>query len=796
MTINPSSPFREVESNHVPSSDDGSIPKGRVMELDMVPMNDLNGVSKSSVSIPPSHPEDLSKFVRSNDRRIPSCSSCSAADTNKLRLSIQVVVDYCVLYGFNPQGFKFESTLEHWQLCSMSCGWKKFLKYKLSAFMSFHLKGELPVCPFKEHDIPCQIAGGTLGRFIKLIMTTDRARSFATGILYLKKGFPRPDKAALELAKEETKKVLTTTQNVPTNNTATFIEVLGEIRRTVKEVFHGQSLTEEDLLKAYTPTVKANYTNSRSEYGTLGTLFEKGLIQDVHVLGPTIPFGESAEDVYSGALERDDNEERIEDEDVETYHVSKAFKERVTNRYRKVYEEVRNLAKVEEADVELVALAEALKERVISKGPALTYFTLKPIQKFLHRIMRKQRCFALIGKPVHGDFLREVFEREVGLFHSLDYQSATDLLNPVASAVCVDQICDTVGIPDDLRALFHKALTGHLVEGVPQLWGQLMGSVVSFIVLCLINAAVIRMALEKTTGIIRTCSDLPMVVNGDDGLVRAPDTFLPIWKDCAVLAGLKPSVGKVYSHTTYMNINSTSYELIEGKFVLLPYVNMGLIYGQTRSGPAIHRKAVADNTGEELSLGARHHKLIELCPENLIPEVHKLFLKSNWKILSKVKIPWYIPETLGGVGLSPLYTYTYTEDITETGRNYLRLSNGHVCGPSRLDVRIALSFLDKIQKSFVVKRVPTQQPIQARSVWQTRMFRNEHRARIELKESDATFMDLATYYLTPSLVMQKISEEKVLAQLHHNERAWVSITGLFTDSSFRGEDLFLDEYSA
>jgi len=92
------------------------------------------------------------------------------------------------------------------------------------------------------------------------------------------------------------------------------------------------------------------------------------------------------------------------------------FRKVVEQRYSKIYEHVRTCALGEVADVELVALAEALKVRVISKGPALTYFVLKPVQKFLLRQMKKFRCFKLVGETVTTTFLESVFKGTSGLF--------------------------------------------------------------------------------------------------------------------------------------------------------------------------------------------------------------------------------------------------------------------------------------------------------------------------------------------------------------------------------------------
>jgi hypothetical protein len=720
-------------------------------------------------------------------------SACSADDRKKLSLSLDVLVDYAKLFGFRSDSFVRVSTLAHWQICSAEIGWVKFLKYKLAAFMAFHLDNPLPEKPFLVDDIPSQLAGGSLGRFIRGIDDPERALSFAVGILYSKKGMPRPDDLALEQAKMKTKVVLTTKQPLRSSPFSSTAVIAEEVRRTCKEVFKTR-ITSKDIYHPYAPSVKANYVDTRSKFGTFGTLMEERFVMDR--VNPAF-----SEEEFRSAFVINSNDDEIEDEETAYVSVNPSFRAKVGQIYREVYDNVRSRAMDEEANVKLVALPEALKVRVISKGPPLTYFTLKPVQKFLHSQMRKLRCFRLIGETVTPDFLREVFSGKSGTFHSLDYQSATDLLDPVLSACCVDGICDAVGMPDDLRSLFHKALTGHLIEDVPQVWGQLMGSVVSFIVLCLVNMSVIRLAFEHVMNTRVSVVEIPAIVNGDDGLVRCSSDFAPVWESIASVAGLIPSVGKVYTDDEYVNINSTSYLVEDESFRLIPYVNMGLVMGLGRSGSSKVTAPVGvsdDYSPYVKSLGARHHQLIESCPPSMQLEVHELFLQHNAESLKSVRVPWYIPESLGGIGLKPLIRdhWSYGQDVEDVSvrQEYLVTSTGHICGPSRLDVVIAETFARRGYKTFSVQRIPSSQPIQSRTVWLNALRglvpRGQH---VLMSESDESFMDMAAYYISPSLVAKELDVSKRFAAIRRNERAWQSILGQFTDSSlFKGEPLFLD----
>jgi len=662
----------------------------------------------------------------------------------------------------------------------------KFLKYKISAFFSDFLQTEIPPCPFTVPDHPRHLAGSTLGRFISKMMQNDVALEIATSVLYLKKGFPRPDEQQLAKALIATKKVLTTPRPVPVSQVTTPVGVkldvaaMGEqVRRTCREVFGEYKITEEDIHRPYAPSIRANYVDSRSKFGTFGTLMDLGLIKD------------RDDGLYLGDAFVQDQEERIEEEDVVRSEVSQVFRDRVKLIYTECYETARQLAKDEEANVKLVALPESLKIRVISKGPPLTYFVLKPVQKFLHKIMRKHPVFELIGKTVTSELLNKRFRDVVGQLHSLDYSSATDFLNPFISREAVAEICASVGMPDDLTQLFHKALTGHLVEGEPQVWGQLMGSIVSFIILCVVNAAVVRFAMEISEKRHIALKDCSALINGDDGAVRSGRDFLDIWKDVASLCGLEPSQGKVYSSDTYLNINSTSFVLDgSGSFVHVPYVNMGLLTGMKRAGvQKMGLKDLFDSPEFQFSsLGAKHHQMMDSCPRRLRLAVHREFVHQNWSVLSSTSLPWFVPELYGGVGLRPFRVEHYGEmaDIDDYSWHYLESEEGTRYGPSDLD-QDGIELLKMRKQVIPVRRIDSAQPIQVRTVWYRRSgFRTQGRDPSgffdhEMSDDDIGFMDVASYYLLPSLVAKEVVSNAGTI-LRHNERAWARLTRILTSS--------------
>lgn len=92
--------------------------------------------------------------------------------------------------------------------------------------------------------------------------------------------------------------------------------------------------------------------------------------------------------------------------------------------------------------------------------------------------------------------------------------------------------------------------------------GQLMGSIMSFIILCLANAGIwARFLDESRPNTPPTFEEFINYVriNGDDllGIIRR-DHF-DLYSNIAARYGLTLSIGKTYIHDTYCNINSTAY---------------------------------------------------------------------------------------------------------------------------------------------------------------------------------------------------------------------------------------------
>ena len=263
-------------------------------------------------------------------------------------------------------------------------------------------------------------------------------------------------------------------------------------------------------------------------------------------------------------------------------------------------------------DAEVIPLSEPFKVRTITKGDCDMYHLARRWQKVIHSKMRKNPRSALMGQPCSGPFLAKTFlespwfdySNQSGFFVSGDYESATDLLNPDLSIWAQNEISNRLRIPFDHQKVLNACLTEHnLYYGekdehgnkitYKQTWGQLMGSPVSFPVLCLINLAATKLAYEvyfeqKTGKKVRmNINELPMSVNGDDILFwcHSSDHY-QIWKDITANAGLKFSLGKNYTSRKYCIINSEMYRFHLSEslpFHKIPCINTRLLQGGSRS---------------------------------------------------------------------------------------------------------------------------------------------------------------------------------------------------------------------
>jgi len=228
--------------------------------------------------------------------------------------------------------------------------------------------------------------------------------------------------------------------------------------------------------------------------------------------------------------------------------------------------------------------------------------------------------------------------------------------------------------------------------------GQLMGSIISFVVLCVANYASYRHARETYVNHVISLEDMklnhPVKINGDDILFPCTPAFLEHWSNVVRLFGFTPSPGKNLFHENFAQINSVLFKIepnfyekhkrspvytgfAEHKVDVVPYVNFGLITNRRKQDcdrdPIVFKttdQEYMDNTllGRIKTVRSCQDKLIQYLPEGPLKDrANNLFLihQVAWieKLLPGVD-PFRSPED-GGFGLDPRGYVPRTEKLFE-----------------------------------------------------------------------------------------------------------------------------------
>jgi len=680
-----------------------------------------------------------------------------------VRKSVDVIYALMRLFGFDDEGVKKKGTYDHWIACARKVGCPvKFVKWKISAFYAFH-KSDLtetqqlpPSVLVKGEDNPGCLVGGRGYKFLCLMRNRDPLmwENFITSVLYSKKGMPRPYKKILEASARATFKTLTT--KIPEVISNEFLvswadaeklpheveyflsqkSMTAQLQRTVREIFDEEKYLLADRIQPFFPSTSANYNRTRSQAGTLGEIFNHPtILQGLQSSEPVIKFidGSKVSEVIDQprtdqSFSSDPYKNTTKVKRVEYGGVMVDLSD-LEEKFAMLYHRMVGEALKEPPLVDLVMLPEALKVRGISKGPAFHYAVLKPLQKKLWSTMKKIHVFHLIGKPVTADIVQERLGAKLGpgeKYLSVDYSDATNQMYSWVSEVIVREICVILDIVGDEARLVEESMTKHLITDpddkdhiLPQNNGQLMGSIISFPILCIANAAICRWMLELSNLRKIPLRDANLAINGDDAVMRCTEEGRLLWEKIGSFCGLRPSVGKVYFSSRFLNINSTTYNYHQDgyesfttkrlkystdedtgrvtqeckithrmrHFELVKYVNLGLLFGLKRSGG----KTELDTEMGGTTLGVCAQDLIASSPHYLHETLMSQYLWLNDKVLKTFAVPWFLPESLCGLGLP---------------------SVGRFC-PTKFDLQVAR----KIAENPDVFRVPKLRTLVPWKVW-------------------------------------------------------------------------------
>jgi hypothetical protein len=289
--------------------------------------------------------------------------------------------------------------------------------------------------------------------------------------------------------------------------------------------------------------------------------------------------------------------------------------------------------------VEAVAIPEPLKVRMITKAEAETK-VLQPFQRALFQYLKSKPQFVLthgVSWGTNEEFDKKLEwilrieseikailgRRQVGdLWLSGDYSAATDNFPLSVTNSLVEGILSQIS-HEPTRAWVRYEVSPHIIRypnGVTgtQTSGQLMGSLISFPLLCFLNDFIIRESGFE---------EGKYLINGDDVVALGSSEKIKTWRANAPQVGLDLSIGKNFIDPDFCCVNSQLFW--KGNVEHTGKVSCQTRYGKTLSRCFSETQYYYGNSDEIRR---------EFIRRNLIP------LRSTPRSLD-------VPTTHGGLGL-------------------------------------------------------------------------------------------------------------------------------------------------
>nr|WAK77944.1 MAG: RNA-dependent RNA polymerase [Erysiphe necator associated ourmia-like virus 41] len=228
----------------------------------------------------------------------------------------------------------------------------------------------------------------------------------------------------------------------------------------------------------------------------------------------------------------------------------------------------------------LTVVQSAGKPRPLSKFSA-DAIHLRPLHKAIYDRLSREKWLC------RGDFTTDVLQRAGFSFvsgetlTSGDYKSATDNLSiEVAEAILDELLSSTVSVPGSMKAYAMSILRPtlfnleHGIEEFSPSRGQMMGSFLSFPLLCLQNRIAFLYAGDSV-GI--DCSGFPCLINGDDILFRSGPHFSAHWMDTVGRLSLEVEKTKTSVSPEFGSLNSTLCRRFGAFYRVVATVRMGML---------------------------------------------------------------------------------------------------------------------------------------------------------------------------------------------------------------------------
>jgi hypothetical protein len=686
---------------------------------------------------------------------------------------IKDILFTAILYGYNVGLEDVELRIQriwfHWiyLMRTFNVNFIKTIKYKLAAFASFAKKSTMfPKSPFPGED-PNLILDPAFTKFIKCSMarTGLKARLYHMSLVDsicrgVKKGADRPTEEmcvkscidTVRLFTRNDKPMLTKVTVVDSENEYVVVtnpEVIQiELYRTVDELFKNAPKFEPTF--SHVPSFSSGTGARRGDGGQFRVVREKmptinkelhykarhGLHWDDYKKIKIFNLPDSII-IKPNEVEFDLIDERKTLDYIEFKSKGKVLTDR----------EIDNLIVEclnEDPIIHPIGLAEALKVRGITTPNSLETWLLKPLQKYLSKLLLRFPVFKVTGEPLTSEILDGIFAGTTtadGWFLSGDYDNATNEMNSIYTRIVIRYICEKLNLSPLYSRLAERSLVdnyiyydyipeqmeecddagvhvekfeeegetpAHLRIGGKQLEAQPMGKILSFVTLCIINFTVCRRACEMDSNKKIPIRKFKGLINGDDCVFRIKN--FEIWSDVSSCVGLFNSIGKTFYSDEFIEMNSRSFILHANHLYETPFVNWGLLRCKKRS--SVHGEGQDSFNDKFLNIGAVHRDLMKGL-HFIYSELNTLFrYMNNTFLLDKTltQIPYYVPEWLGALGLDPGPDPEKQITFLQRQQSFIilkKIKKEVVVHPSRL-VQCKLDFFvnDMVQRLFNNGNVP------------------------------------------------------------------------------------------
>jgi hypothetical protein len=474
-------------------------------------------------------------------------------------------------------------------------------------------------------------------------------------------------------------------------------------------------------------------------------------------------------------------------------------------------EELCKLCLSETSEIRPIGLKEALKVRGITTPCALETWLMKPLQKFLAKCLLKHAVFAVTGTPLTHRHLEAVFKYllQSEEIVSGDYDNATNMMIGSYTRKCIESICDKLQLSENYRAVAIRSLCDCDVHyqykdadgkshemRAPQKEAQPMGKILSFTVLCIINFAVCRKALELDRKSQIPISRFPGLINGDDCCF--PIQCFQHWVGCSAMVGLFNSIGKTFQSRKFVEMNSRTFLLSSNrvengimfdlKFQEVPFINFGLMKGLVRSSGCENIVDERRDLTEAVSrMGWCHSELIKGF-EPFHSELDYLFKHYHNKYLLSPMlhgVPYYIPFWLGGLGLSvgfepeKLISPVQRQVCSLLLQNFEKFKPKSVCLEKTCMIhKLVDDWETKIAKEIGVRPIDEFSMLETEDGLHNLSIKDENqRVYAQAVEYIWRTMPLKQFFQELSDDFIEVSNKVSIKKLCHNQRIWKSLYG-------------------